>query len=186
MKSKELAGQDALELLEVLKNRFEANMARHKGLDWRKIQERLEGHPGKLWSLGEMERTGGEPDVIAHDKSTDEYLICDCSAESPKERRSLCYDREALDSRKDAKPRTSAMDLAGEMGIELLDEAAYLGLQKLGKFDLKTSSWIRTPVGIRKLGGAIFGDRRYDHVFVYHNGAESYYAVRGFRGILRI
>src|SRR5574338_529406 len=173
------------ELLSALKARFEKNMNRHEGLEWAAVRARLEASPGKLWSLNEMERTGGEPDVVAHDKKTGEYVFYDCSAESPKGRRSLCYDREALESRKEFKPEDSAMDMATAMGIEILTEEQYRELQKLGKFDTKTSSWLKTPSEIRKLGGAIFGDRRYDHVFVYHNGAPSYYAVRGFRGLLR-
>ncbi len=173
------------ELLQVLKARFEKNMTRHEGLVWTKVQARLEAKPEKMWSIGEMERTGGEPDVIGLDKNTGEYIFCDCSAESPKERRSLCYDREALDARKEAKPRDSAMDMAASMGIEILTEEQYRELQRLGEFDTKTSSWLKTPAGIRKLGGAIFGDRRYDHVFTYHNGADSYYAARGFRGVLK-
>ena len=174
------------ELLGTLKARFEKNMGRHKGLEWAKVQARLEADPEKLWSLQEMERTGGEPDVVGYDKKTGEYIFYDCSAESPKDRRSLCYDREALDSRKEAKPKDSAMDMAAALGIEILTEEQYRELQELGDFDTKTSSWLETPPEIRKLGGAIFGDRRYDHVFVYHNGASSYYAARGFRGSLRV
>ncbi len=174
------------ELLRVLKTRFEQNMHRHKGLKWAEVQDRLEAHPDKLASLYQMENTGGEPDVVGHDAKTGEYLFYDCSPESPKGRRSLCYDREALESRKQFKPADSAMDMAAAMGIELLTEEQYRALQKLGRFDTKTSSWLQTPEAIRKLGGAIFGDRRYDHVFVYHNGAESYYAARGFRGSLRV
>ena len=174
------------ELPKTLKARFEKNMDRHQGLEWAKVQAKLEANPEKLWSLHEMERTGGEPDVVGQDKKTGEYIFYDCSAESPKDRRSLCYDREALDSRKEHKPKNSAMDMAAAMGIELLTEEQYRELQKLGSFDAKTSSWVKTPAEIRKLGGAIFCDRRYDHVFVYHNGAESYYAVRGFRGSLRV
>jgi len=161
-------------------------MNRHKGLQWSKVQAKLEAHPEKLWSLNEMEATGGEPDVVDFDKKTDEYFFYDCSAESPKGRRSLCYDREALESRKEHKPENSVMDMADAMGIEVLSEEQYQELQKLGHFDAKTSSWVKTPSGIRKLGGAIFCDRRYDHVFVYHNGAESYYAARGFRGSLTV
>lgn len=172
------------ELLHTLKARFEKNSSRHKGIEWAKVQAKLEAAPEKLWSLNEMEKTGGEPDVVGEDKG--EYLFYDCSAESPKGRRSLCYDREALDFRKEYKPANSAMDLATEMGVEILTEEQYRGLQQLGNFDLKTSSWIKTPERIRKLGGAIFCDRRYDTVFVYHNGAESYYAARGFRGCLRV
>jgi len=172
------------ELLHTLKARFEKNPNLHKGIEWSKVQAKLEAAPEKLWSLNEMERTGGEPDVVGEDKG--EYLFYDCSAESPKGRRSLCYDREALDFRKEYKPANSAMDLATEMGVEILTEEQYRGLQQLGNFDLKTSSWIKTPERIRKLGGAIFCDRRYDTVFVYHNGAESYYAARGVRGCLRV
>jgi hypothetical protein len=176
------------ELLSVLKARFEKNMNRHKGLEWTKIRAKLDpGSPGeKLWSLHEMERTGGEPDVVGHDEKTGKYFFYDCSAESPKGRRSLCYDREALESRKEYKPENSAIDMAAAMGIELLTEEQYRELQKLGNFDTKTSSWVKTPSDIRKLGGALFADFRYGHVFVYHNGAESYYAVRGFRGSLRV
>jgi hypothetical protein len=174
------------ELLEALKARFEKNMHRHKGLEWVKIQAKLEAAPEKLWSLNEMERTGGEPDVVGHDEKTGEYFFYDCSVESPKDRRSLCYDPVALDARKEAKPRDSAMAMAAAMGIEVLSEEQYRELQKLGNFDAKTSSWLKTPSEIRKLGGAIFGDRRYDHVFVYHNGADSYYAARGFRGSLKV
>jgi len=184
-KKKLSAGQQE-ELLETLKARFEKNMNRHKGLEWAKARARLDADPGKLWSLHEMEGTGGEPDVVAHDKKTGEYVFYDCSAESPKGRRSVCYDGEALESRKEHKPAASAVDLAAAMGIELLTEEQYRGLQELGAFDTKTSSWVRTPAGIRKLGGALFCDRRYDHVFVYHNGAESYYAARAFRGVLRV
>jgi len=174
------------ELLEILKNRFEKNMHRHKSIDWANVQAKLEANPGKLWSLKEMERTGGEPDVVGYDKKTGDYFFYDCSAESPAGRRSLCYDGQALASRKENKPRFSAVDLATEMGIELLTETQYRELQQLGIFDIKTSSWIKTPDNIRKLGGALFCDRRYDHVFTYHNGAESYYAARGFRGMLRV
>lgn len=174
------------ELLSILKARFEKHMSRHRSLDWAKVQSKLAQDAGKLWSLDQMEQTGGEPDVVGQDKETGEYKFVDCSAESPSGRRGLCYDREALDSRKDAKPRSSAADMAKAMGIELLTEEQYRGLQKLGKFDQKTSSWVKTPPRIRELGGAIFCDRRYDTVFVYHNGAESYYAARGFRGLLRV
>ena len=174
------------ELLRALKARFEKNMNRHKGLEWAKVQAKLETNTEKLRSLNEMESTGGEPDVVGYDKKTGEYIFYDCSAESPKGRRSVCYDRKALESRKEHKPKDNAMDMASAMGIAILTEEQYRELQKLGSFDTKTSSWIITPADIRKLGGAIFGDRRYDHVFVYHNGADSYYAARGFRGSLRI
>ena len=173
-------------LLRALKARFEKNMNRHKGLEWSKVEARLEAHADKLWSLGEMDRSGGEPDVVGHDKKTGEYIFYDCSAESPKGRRSICYDREALESRKEHKPEDSAMNMAAAMGVELLTEEEYRALQKLGDFDTKTSSWVKTPSDIRKLGGAIFCDRRYNTVFVYHNGAESYYAARAFRGSLRV
>ncbi|AIQ68390.1 DUF4256 domain-containing protein [Paenibacillus graminis] len=173
-------------LLETLKARFEKNMNRHQGLDWANVQAKLEAQPEKLWSLYEMERTGGEPDVVGHDHETDGYIFYDCSAESPKGRRSICYDREALESRKEHKPQNNAIEMAAAMGIELLTEAQYREMQKLGKFDLKTSSWVETPESIRKLGGAVFCDRRYDTVFMYHNGAESYYGARGFRGSLRV
>jgi hypothetical protein len=173
------------ELLGALKARFEKNMNRHKGLEWATVQAKLEANAEKLWSLGEMERTGGEPDVVGHDKKTGEYIFYDCSAESPKDRRSLCYDREALDSRKENKPKGSAVDLATAMGIELLTEEQYRELQRLGEFDTKTSSWVKTPTAVRELGGALFCDRRFNTVFVYHNGAESYYAERAFRGSLR-
>jgi hypothetical protein len=174
------------ELLRTLKTRFEKNMSRHKGLEWAQVQAKLEAHVEKLWSLHEMERTGGEPDVVGHDKKTGEYIFYDCSAENPKGRRSLCYDREALESRKENKPEDNAIDVATAIGVELLTEEQYRELQKLGNFDTKTSSWVKTPSNIRKLGGAFFCDRRYDTVFVYHNGAESYYAARGFRGSLRV
>jgi hypothetical protein len=174
------------ELLTVLKTRFEKNMSRHKGLDWAKVQAKLEAHAEKLWSLNEMEKTGGEPDVVGHDKKTSEFVFYDCSAESPKDRRSLCYDREALEARREHKPKDSAIDMAAALGIELLTEAEYRELQKLGTFDTKTSSWVQTPLDIRKLGGALYCDRRYNTVFVYHNGADSYYAARGFRGSLRV
>lgn len=183
---KELSPEQRKELLEVLKARFEKNMNRHKGLEWPKVQAKLEANPAKLWSLGEMETTGGEPDVVGHDQKTGDYIFYDCAAESPKDRRSLCYDREALDSRKENKPKNSAMDMATAMGSELLSEEEYRALQQLGKFDAKTSSWLKTPDEIRKLGGAIFGDYRYGKVFVYHNGAESYYAARGFRASLKV
>lgn len=185
-KSKDMTAKQREALLGALKTRFEKNMRRHEGLEWAKVQAKLEANPEKLGSLQEMESTGGEPDVVGHDKKTGEYIFYDCSAESPKDRRSLCYDREALDSRKEAKPKDSAMDMAAAMGIEILTEEQYRELQKLGDFDTKTSSWLKTPPEIRKLGGAIFGDRRYDHVFLYHNGASSYYAARGFRGALRV
>ncbi|SEM22994.1 Protein of unknown function [Mesobacillus persicus] len=180
----ELTLEQREELLETLKARFEKNRNRHEGMDWEKVQTKLEGNPEKLGSLFEMERTGGEPDVVGHEN--DEYLFYDCSKETPKGRRSICYDREALESRKKHKPENSAMDMANAMGIELLTEEQYRALQKLGEFDLKTSSWVKTPAAIRKLGGALFCDRRYDTVFVYHNGADSYYGVRGFRGSLRV
>src|SRR6195256_3441829 len=183
---RELAPKQRQELLRVLKNRFEKNMNRHKGLEWTKVQAKMEAHPEKLWSLNEMERTGGEPDIVGFDKKAGEYIFYDCSAESPKGRRSLCYDRQALDERKEHKPKNNAIDMAAAMGIELLTEEQYRELQKLGNFDTKTSSWVKTPSDIRKLGGALFCDRRYDHVFVYHNGAQSYYAARGFRGLLRV
>jgi hypothetical protein len=174
------------ELLSALKSRFEKNVNRHKGLEWAQVQAKLEANAEKLWSLNEMERTGGEPEVVGHDKKAGDYIFYDCSAESPKGRRSVCYDREALESRKEHKPANNAMDMAAAMGIELLTEEQYRELQKLGEFDTKTSSWVKTPSDIRKLGGALFCDRRYDTVFVYHNGAESYYAARGFRGWLRV
>jgi Protein of unknown function (DUF4256) len=174
------------QLLRALKARFETNMNRHEGLEWGQVQGKLEGSAERLWSLNEMEQTGGEPDLVGYDPRTDEYIFCDCSAESPNGRRSLCYDREALASRKEHKPRDSATGMAGAMGIELLTEEQYRELQELGEFDTKTSSWITTPSKIRKLGGALFCDRRYDTIFVYHNGAESYYAARGFRGSLPV
>ena len=183
---KELSPRQREELLGALKARFEKNMNRHKGLEWAKVQAKLEANPGRIWSLNEMERTGGEPDVVGFDKKPGEYIFYDCSAESPKGRRSLCYDREALEARKEHKPENNAIDMTAAMGIELLTEELYRELQKLGNFDTKTSSWVKTPSNIRKLGGAIFADRRYDHVFVYHNGADSYYAARGFRGSLRV
>lgn len=182
----EMSLEQGEELLGILKSRFEKNRDRHRGLEWDKIQVKLEANAEKLWSLGQMENTGGEPDVVDHDKQTDEYIFYDCSSESPKGRRSLCYDREALDARKTYKPDNSAMDVAMTMGIALLTEEQYQALQKLGKFDTKTSSWIMTPADVRKLGGALFCDRRYNKVFLYHNGAESYYAARGFRGSLRV
>jgi hypothetical protein len=183
---KELSQEQEKELIRTLKVRFEKNMNRHKGLEWAKVQAKLEANTEKLWSLNEMERTGGEPDVVGHDKKTGEYIFYDCSAESPKDRRSLCYDREGLESRKEHKPVNSAIDMAAAIGIELLSEEQYRELQKLGNFDTKTSSWLKTPSDIRKLGGAIFADYRYSTVFVYHNGADSYYAARGFRGSLRV
>jgi len=183
---KKLSSAQREELLKTLKSRFEKNMNRHKGLEWAKVQARLEANNEKLWSLDDMESTGGEPDVVAFDKKTGEFIFYDCSAESPNGRRSLCYDRKALDSRKEHKPANSATDMAAEMGIELLTEEQYRDLQKLGNFDTKTSSWIVTPPDIRKLGGAVFCDRRYNTVFLYHNGAESYYAARGFRGSLKV
>ena len=186
MAKKKLIPEQRDELLNILKARFEKNMNFHKGNEWDKVQARLEANTEKLWSLNEMERTGGEPDVVGFDKKADEYIFYDCSAESPKGRRSFCYDREALESRKEFKPADNAIDNAAAMGIELLTGEQYRELQQLGKFDLKTSSWIKTPPDIRKLGGAIFCDRRYNTVFVYHNGAESYYAARGFRGLLRV
>ena len=186
MAKKELKSGDRQQLLKTLQERFEKNMNRHKGMDWDKVQAKLEAHPAKLWSLYEMEQTGGEPDVVGFDKKSGEYIFYDCAAESPKGRRSLCYDREALQSRKENKPENNAMDLADAIGIEMLNEEQYRELQQLGKFDTKTSSWVKTPSAIRKLGGAVFCDRRYDTVFLYHNGAESYYAARGFRGLLRV
>ena len=181
-----LSNKQREELLRTLEGRFEKNMDRHKGLAWATVQAKLEASVEKLSSLNEMERTGGEPDVVAYDKKTGEYIFYDCSAESPGGRRSLCYDREALDSRKENKPKSNAVDMAAAMGIELLTEEQYRELQQLGNFDTKTSSWVKTPPAIRKLGGAVFCDRRYDTVFLYHNGAESYYAARGFRGSLRV
>lgn len=181
-----LSPEQRNQLLSALAARFAQNMNRHAGLDWADVQAKLTTNPDKLWSLHEMERTGGEPDVVGHDQQTAEYIFYDCAAESPKGRRSLCYDRAALDSRKENKPQNSAVDMAADMGIALLTEEQYRALQKLGEFDTKTSSWVETPPAIRKLGGALFCDRRYDHIFVYHNGAESYYAARGFRGWLGV
>jgi hypothetical protein len=186
--NKKVSADRQEELLRILKNRFEKNLLRHPGIQWADVQVRLEAPAGseKLWSLSEMERTGGEPDVAGYDKSTGEYIFYDCSEESPKGRRSVCYDREALESRKEFKPENNALDMAADMGIEILTGEQYRELQKLGSFDTKTSSWVKTPAEIRKLGGAVFCDRRYNHVFLYHNGAESYYAARGFRGSLRV
>ena len=183
---KKLSPETRDELLRILKARFEKNMKRHKGIEWAKVQAKLNAHNEKLWSLDEMENTGGQPDVVGQDKKTGEYIFYDCSAESPRGRRSLCYDHEALESRKEHKPENSAMEMAAEMGIEILTEEEYRELQQLGNFDEKTSSWVKTPNEIRKLGGALFCDRRFDHVFTYHNGAESYYAARGFRASLRV
>jgi hypothetical protein len=183
---KELSTKQHEDLFKALKACFEKNLNRHKGLDWTKVQARLEAKPEKLWSLNEMERTGGEPNVVGCDKKSGEFIFFDCSPESPKGRTSLCYDREALDSRKEFKPKNSVVDMAAEMGIELLTEEEYFALQKLGEFDTKTSSWIKTPAEIRKLGGALYGDRRYGRVFVGHNGAQSYHAARGFRGSLKV
>lgn len=185
-RAKDMNARQREELLRTLRARFEKNMDRHRGLDWAEVQAKLQSSPEKLRSLHEMERTGGEPDVVGHDPKTSEYIFYDCSAESPKGRRSLCYDREALNARREHKPENSAMDLAAAMGISLLTEEQYRELQKIGTFDTKTSSWVTTPSAIRKRGGAVFCDRRYDHVFLYHNGAESYYAARGFRGSLRV
>ena len=183
---KKLSSEEREELLSVLKARFEKNMKRHKGLEWAKVQTKLESNPAKIWSLNEMERTEGEPDVVGYDKKTDEFIFYDCSEQSPKGRRSVCYDEEALESRKEHKPKNSAIGMAADMGIELLTEEQYRELQKLGEFDTKTSSWVQTPDDIRELGGALFCDRRYDTVFLYHNGAESYYGARAFRGSLRV
>ena len=184
--NKKLIAAERDELFAVLKDRFEQNMQRHKGVKWADVQARLAAQPGKLWSLAQMERTGGEPDVVGHDKKAGEYIFYDCAAETPKGRRSVCYDREGLESRKEHKPADTALDMATEMGIQLLSEEQYRELQQLGEFDLKTSSWVQTPAEVRKLGGALFCDRRYGRVFLYHNGAQSYYAVRGFRGSLRV
>ena len=186
MSNKELSLEQREELLKTLQARFSKNMNRHEGLEWTNVQAKLEANPDKLWSVHEMEMTGGEPDVVGYDDKTDEYIFYDCTAESPKGRRSVCYDREALESRKKHKPENNALDMAAAMGIELLTEEQYRELQKLGKFDMKTSSWVQTPAAIRDLGGALFCDRRYEHVFLYHNGADSYYAARGFRGSLRV
>jgi hypothetical protein len=183
---KALSPEQREEILKTLKTRFEKNMNRHKGVEWSKVEAKLEANAEKLWSLNEMERTGGEPDVVGYDKKTGEFIFYDCSAESPKGRRSVCYDREALDARKEHKPKDCATDMAAAIGVELLTEEQYRELQQLGEFDAKTSSWVKTPSDIRKLGGALFCDRRYDHVFVYHNGADSYYGARGFRGSIRI
>jgi len=185
-KIKSLSPKQGEELLKSLKARFEKNMNRHKGIEWSKVETKLKKNTDKLWSLNEMEKTGGEPDVVGFDKKTDEYLFFDCSTESPNGRRSLCYDAEALSSRKENKPKDSAVNMANAMGVELLTEEQYRELQKFDGFDLKTSSWVKTPTEIRKLGGAIFCDRRYNKVFTYHNGAESYYAARGFRGVLKV
>jgi hypothetical protein len=183
---KKLSPEQQEEFLKALKSRFDKNMKRHEGLEWAKVQAKLEASPDKMWSLHEMERTGGEPDVIGHDKKTGEYLFYDCSEESPKGRRSICYDHEALEARKEHKPKDSAVNMAAAIGIDLLTEEQYRDLQKLGQFDTKTSSWVKTPPEVRKLDGALFCDRRFNHVFLYHNGAESYYAARGFRGSLRV
>ena len=185
-KKQKLSSQQRDELLTTLKTRFEKNMGRHKGIEWAKVQAKVEASAEKLWSLNEMETTGGEPDVVGYDKKTGEYIFYDCSAETPKGRRSVCYDHEALESRKEHKPQNSAVGMATEMGIELLTEEQYRELQQLGNFDLKTSSWVKTPADIRKLGGALYCDRRYNHVFLYHNGAESYYGARAFRGSLKV
>jgi hypothetical protein len=186
MNKNKLSTEQHKEILSLLKARFEKNMNRHKGYEWTKVQAKLEANTEKLWSLNEMEETGGDPDVVGYDAKTGEYVFCDCSMESPKGRRNVCYDREALESRKEHKPGNSAMDMASDMGIQLLTEEQYRELQKLGDFDTKTSSWIKTPSEIRKLGGALFADFRYGNVFMYHNGAESYYGARGFRGLLRV
>jgi len=185
-KKKELSPEQREELLSILKTRFEKNMDRHPELEWEKVVKRLSGSPEKLWSLNEMERTGGEPDIVGSNKNPGEYIFIDCAAESPKGRRSICYDREGLDSRKEHKPENTAVDMANSMNIEILTEEEYRELQKLGEFDLKTSSWLKTPSSIRDRGGAIFGDRRYGNVFIYHNGAQSYYGARGFRGMLKV
>lgn len=184
--NKKLTAAQQNEMITILQSRFEKNKNRHKGIEWSAVEAKLKSSPEKLWSLNEMEISGGEPDVTGYDKATNEYLFVDCAAESPSGRRSLCYDREAWEARKEHRPEGTAMDMAAEMGIELLDEEQYRALQKLGKFDEKTSSWLKTPEAIRKLGGSIFGDFRYNTVFIYHNGAQSYYAARGFRGILKV
>lgn len=184
--NKQLPQERREELINLLKTRFEKNKNRHAGIDWANVQAKIEANSDKMWSLNEMEESEGEPDVISYDAATDEYIFVDCSAESPKGRRSFCYDRAALDARKEHKPTNNALEFAEEIGVELLTEEQYKNLQQLGKFDTKTSSWIQTPAAIRQLGGALFCDRRYNHVFVYHNGAESYYAARGFRGLLRV
>ncbi|QDH78634.1 DUF4256 domain-containing protein [Echinicola soli] len=184
--NRKLETEEAKAFLEILKDRFEQNPSRHKGLKWGPIEAKLEAKPLKIWAISQMEETGGEPDVIGHDTETDQYVFCDCSVESPKGRRSLCYDHEALMARKKYPPSNSVLEVAADMGIELLDEAQYRSLQELGAFDLKTSSWIQTPTSIRELGGALFCDRRYDTVFLYHNGADSYYGARGFRGLVRV
>jgi hypothetical protein len=186
MSKKALSPEHTQELLDTLAGRFEMNKDRHKGIAWAKVLAKLEDNPAKLWSINEMEKTGGDPDVIGFDKKTGEYLFCDCSPETPTGRRSICYDREGLESRKEHRPANNAIDMAASMGIEILTEQEYRDLQQLGEFDTKTSSWVKTPSDIRKLGGALFCDRRYGHVFTYHNGAQSYYAVRGFRGLLRV
>lgn len=186
MPTNQLLPNQQTELLAILKTRFEKNLNRHSDIEWSKVQERLESNPDKIWSLNEMERTEGEPDVVGFDNETNEYIFFDCATESPKGRRSLCYDKEALDARKEFKPENNVIDMANSMGIEILSEDEYRFLQTFGKFDLKTSSWIKTPAEIRKLGGALFADFRYETVFVYHNGAQSYYAARGFRGSLRV
>jgi len=183
---KKLNAAETTSLINILKARFEKNMSRHKGIEWANVEAKLKDNAGKLWSLNAMEETGGEPDVIGYDKKTGEFIFCDCSPESPKDRRSICYDHEALEKRKEHKPADSAINMAEEMGIEILTEEQYRELQQLGKFDTKTSSWIKTPAPIRKLGGAVFCDRRYDTVFLCHNGADSYYAARGFRGLLKV
>ena len=185
-KKNKLSAEQENDLLQTLKQRFEKYMDRHKGIEWSKVEEKLKKNPEKLWSLNEMEKTGGEPDLVGEDKKSGEIIFMDCAAESPKGRRSTCYDREGLESRKEHQPKDNAIDMAKNMGVELLTEEQYRELQNLGNFDMKTSSWLKTPSEIRELGGAIFGDFRYDHVFIYHNGAQSYYAARGFRGVLRV